>query len=223
MNGCGPRGPEVVYWVRKEITTMARPREFNKEDVLQKAMHLFWQKGYEATSMADLLAATELSKSSLYDTFGDKRKLFLSSLDSYRRFRQAGLQASLNDGRPARESIAAVFESFTSHVLEGQRGYGCMSCNEAVEFGPGDEEVQQIVLADFQAMEDAFAETVARGQRDGSIANREPAQRLARFLTVHMQGLHVMARAGASSEQFADATAVMLSALDATPRPTTVH
>lgn len=197
---------------------MARPREFNKEDVLQKAMHLFWQKGYEATSMADLLAATELSKSSLYDTFGDKRKLFLSALESYRQFRLEGFQTSLNDGCPARESIAALFEGFTTKAVEGRRGYGCMSCNEAVEFGAGDEEVQGIVLADFQAVEDAFAEAVARGQRDGSIANQEPAQKLARFLSVHLQGLYVMARAGANAEQFADATAVMLSALDAAPR-----
>lgn len=199
---------------------MARPREFNKEDVLQKAMHLFWQKGYEATSMADLLAATELSKSSLYDTFGDKRKLFLAALESYRQFRQAGFEDSLNDGRPARESIAALFEGFTTKAVEGRRSYGCMSCNEAVEFGAGDEEVQGIVLADFQVVEDAFARAVARGQRDGSIANQAPAQKLARFLNVHLQGLYVMARAGASAEQFSDATAVMLSVLDAATRPT---
>lgn len=199
---------------------MARPREFNKEDALQKAMHLFWQKGYEATSMTDLLEATGLSKSSLYDTFGDKRKLFLTALDAYRQFRQEGFKAALNDGRLARESIAALFEGFTTKVLEDRRGYGCMSCNEAVEFGPGDQEVQGIVLADFQAMEEAFAEAVARGQRDGSITNQEPPQRLARFLTVHLQGLHVMARAGASVEQFDDAIAVMLSTLDTAPQPT---
>jgi TetR/AcrR family transcriptional repressor of nem operon len=204
----------------KEIATMARPREFNQEEALQKAMNLFWRQGYEATSMADLLAATGLSKSSLYDTFGDKRTLFLSALDAYRQFRQAGFQASLNDGRPARESIAALFEGFTTKVVEDSRSYGCMSCNEAVEFGPGDQEVQGIVLADFQAMEDAFAEAVARGQRDGSIANQAPARRLARFLTVHLQGLHVMARAGAGVDQFDDAIAVMLTVLDAGPRPT---
>jgi TetR/AcrR family transcriptional repressor of nem operon len=207
----------------QEIEKMARPREFNKEDALQKAMMLFWQKGYEATSMADLLAATGLSKSSLYDTFGDKRKLFLAALDSYRQHRQEGLRSHLNDGRPARESIAAAFEGFTTKVLENRRGYGCMTCNEAVEFGPDDTEVQGIVLADFQAVEDGFAEAVARGQRDGSIANREPAQKLARFLNVQLQGLHVLARAGASAEQFADAVAVTLSTLDAAPRSPLTH
>lgn len=167
--------------------------------------------------MADLLTATGLSKSSLYDTFGDKRKLFLAALDAYQRFRQAGMQGDLNDGRPGRESIARFFESFTAKTLANQRGFGCMSCNEAVEFGLSDPEVQGIVLADFQAMEDAFAEAVARGQRDGSISKRDSARKLARFLTVHMQGLYVMARAGAGIEQFVDATAVMLSALDASP------
>jgi TetR/AcrR family transcriptional repressor of nem operon len=202
---------------------MARPREFNQADVLQKAMMLFWQKGYESTSMADVLVATGLSKSSLYDTFGDKRKLFLSALDAYRQLRQDGFLTNMKDGRPGRETIAVFFDEFTTKIVEGRRGYGCMSCNEAVEFGPDDAEVQGIVLADFQALEDGFAEAVERGQHDGSITNRESARKLARFLNVQLQGLHVMARAGATAEQFADAVAVTLSTLDAAPRSPITH
>lgn len=202
---------------------MARTREFNKDDVLKKAMNLFWQKGYEATSMADLLEATGLSKSSLYDTFGDKRKLFLSALDAYSRLRHANMLEALDDGRPGRETMVRAFSGFTTKLVEGQRNFGCMSCNEAVEFGPSDEDVQKIVLADFQAMEDAYAEIIARGQRDGSIINRAPAKKLARFITIHQQGLQVMARAGADCDELAESIDSMLSVLDADAKTTAIR
>jgi len=199
---------------------MARPREFNKPDVLRKAMHLFWEKGYEATSLTDVLAATGLSKSSLYDTFGDKRSLFLEALDVYRQDRLAQLRSYLDDGRAARESIAGFFQEVRAHALEETPRYGCMSCNEAVEFGPHDEEVQRLVNDDFQGVEDVFAEALARGQADGSIANPEDPRKLARFFSVSLNGLQVMIRAHASAALIADVIAVLLATLDTPPVPT---
>ena len=92
---------------------MARPREFDEHSALQRAMQVFWRKGFEATSLADLLKATGLSKSSLYQTFTDKRSLFLAALETYRQDRMRHLRAKLNDGRPARESIEALFRGNT--------------------------------------------------------------------------------------------------------------
>lgn len=170
---------------------MARPREFDEAEVLRQAMHVFWRKGYEGTSVAELLGATGLSKSSLYDTFGDKWALFLAALEVYRRDRMAHLRAMLGDGLPARESIAAFFGNIAQHAGDSERRYGCMSANEAVELGPHDEEVQRLVSADFQGVEDAFAEAIARGQIEGSISSPAAARALARFLTVGLQGLQV--------------------------------
>lgn len=202
---------------------MARPREFNQDEVLQRAMMLFWRKGFEATSMADMLEATGLSRSSLYDTFGDKRTLFLAAMDAYRRHRQERLQAMLNDGGPARQSIAGFFKSILSHALGEERQYGCMSCNEAVELAPRDEEVQRLVVADFKGVEDAFADAITRGQKDGSIANQEDSRKLARFLSVSLQGLQVMARAGVERENIADAMGVMLASLDTKTKDIVAH
>lgn len=193
---------------------MGRPREFDQVEVLRQAMLLFWRKGYEATSMADLLEVTGLSKSSLYDTFGDKRRLFLAALEAYRRERLENLRAKLNDGRPGRVSIAAFF---AGHALRSEGREGCMSCNEAVELAPRDGEVQRLVNADFAGLENAFAEAITRGQADGSVTSREDPRKLARFLAVSLQGLNVMDRAGSDAERLVDSVAVMLSVLDAPP------
>jgi TetR/AcrR family transcriptional repressor of nem operon len=193
---------------------MARPREFDERSALQRAMHLFWRKGYEATSLADLLKATGLSKSSLYLTFTDKRSLFLAALETYRQDRIRRLREKLNDGRPARESIEAFFREILKHAADRERPYGCMSCNEAVELGPEDAQVRELIAADFQAVEDLFADAIQRGQRDGSIRNQEQSRTLARFLTVNLQGLQVMARARVEASRSTDNVDVMLSTLD---------
>jgi TetR/AcrR family transcriptional repressor of nem operon len=209
---------------------MARPREFDERSALQHAMQLFWRKGYEATSLADLLKATGLSKSSLYQTFTDKRSLFLAALETYRQDRMQHLREKLNDGRPARESIGIFFSEILRHATDKERPYGCMSCNEAVELGPDDAEVRKLVAADFQAVEDLFADAIQRGQHDGSIRNQESARALARFLTVNLQGLQVMARARVEASRLTDNVKVMLSSLDqprtaspAEPRPVGAH
>ncbi len=193
---------------------MARPREFDERSALRRAMQAFWRKGYGATSLADLLKATGLSKSSLYQTFTDKRSLFLAALETYRQDRVGYLRDRLNDGRPARESIESFFGDVLRHASEKARPYGCMSCNEAVELGPDDAEVRKLVAADFQAVEDLFANAIARGQRDGSIRSREDARVLARFLTVNLQGIQVMARARIEASRVADNVKVMLASLN---------
>lgn len=194
---------------------MARPRGFDRDDVLLRATRLFWRKGYEATTLSEVLAATGLSKSSLYNTFGDKRRLFLEAMGAYRRDRMARLRQALDDGRPGRESIAAFFQEMAERREDSERRLGCMSCNEAVELGPTDAEVQRLVNADFRDLEDAFVAAIARGQADGSITRREDPRRLGRFLTSSLQGLHVLSRAGADAATLEDAVAMTLSTLNA--------
>jgi TetR/AcrR family transcriptional regulator, transcriptional repressor for nem operon len=196
------------------VFAMARPREFDEHTALQRAMQVFWRKGFEATSLTDLLKATGLSKSSLYQTFTDKRSLFLAALETYRQHRMQRLRGKLNDGRSARESIETFFTDIVGHTTDKERPYGCMSCNEAVEMSPDDEEVRRLVAADFQAVEDLFADAVRRGQKDGSIRNQGSSRALARFLTVNLQGLHVMARAQVDASRLRDNVKVMLSTLD---------
>ncbi len=193
---------------------MARPQEFDTGQALRSAMHVFWSKGYEAASLADILTATGLSKSSLYATFGDKRALFLAAFDAYRKERMVHLHETLDEGCPARHSIESFFREVVMHSAGPDHCRGCMTANEAVELAPHDVNVQRLVAEDFQAVEDAFTRAIERGQADGSIASCREPRKLARFLVVGLGGLEVMARARCERARMDDSVSVMMAALD---------
>jgi TetR/AcrR family transcriptional regulator, transcriptional repressor for nem operon len=193
---------------------MARPQEFDKTDVLRNAMYVFWSKGFEAASLNDILAATGLSKSSLYATFGDKRELFLAGFEVYRQERLYHLHRILNDSQPARLAIEEFFRQVLAHSQSKEGVFGCMTANEAVELAPHDADIQRLVAEDFQAIEDEFSQAIARGQADGSIANRQEPRILAHFLLVGLQGLEVMLRARCEQARLDDTVSVMVAVLD---------
>jgi TetR/AcrR family transcriptional repressor of nem operon len=193
---------------------MARPQEFETCEVLRNAMYVFWSKGYEAASLNDILAATGLSKSSLYATFGDKRALFLAAFDAYRKERLYHLHRILNDDQPARLSIEEFFRQVLAHSQSDTGASGCMTANEAVELAPHDADIQRLVAEDFQAIEDAFTQAIIRGQTDGSIANRQESRVLAHFLLVGLQGLEVMLRARCEQARLDNTVSIMVAVLD---------
>jgi TetR/AcrR family transcriptional regulator, transcriptional repressor for nem operon len=130
------------------------------------------------------------------------------------------LRARLSDGRPARESIEGFFREIVRHAEDKERPHGCMNCNEAVELGPNDAEVRRLVAADFKAVEDVFADAISRGQHDGSIASPESARTVARFFTVTLQGLQVIARLQVDAGRMRDTVTLLLACLDSTaPSP----
>lgn len=195
---------------------MVRPQGFDAAEVLDKALGVFRLKGFEATSLADLLAATGLSKSSLYAAFGGKRELFLAAFDAYRAERTRELNGTL-DSRPAREGIAAFFRAIIDSSHGPESACGCMSTNQAVELAPHDAAIRERIAADFQAIEDAFCRTIARGQREGTIASDRDARAIARLLVVAFPGFQVMVRAGADRVRLEAALAGLLALLDGRP------
>lgn len=192
---------------------MARPQEFDTGQALRSAMLVFWSKGYEAASLTDILAATGLSKSSLYATFGDKRSLFLAAFEAFRTERLAHVYRILDDG-PARQSIERLLREAVAHAAGLAELCGSMTTNQAVELAPHDIDVRKLVDEDFQAIEDAFVRAIERGQAEGSIASREQPRRLARFLVVGLGGLEVMARAKSGPARLEDAVSQMMAAFD---------
>ena len=193
---------------------MARPREFNEVEALESAMRLFWAKGYDATSLSDLVGGMGLSKSSLYDTFGSKHELFLAAIDHYNETvasrRVAALIAGAGGGRAG---IAAVFERIVGDLTSGGERHGCFVNNCAVEVAPHDAAAAERVCAGFACMEKAFYEAVERGQEDGEIDAGRDARALARYLTSSLNGVVVMAKADPNRAALEDIVAVVMSAL----------
>lgn len=188
---------------------MVRPRNFDENEVLKKAMTLFWAKGYEASSLSDLLQATGLSKSSLYETFGSKHDLFIRAFQLYRTKRLKGLMDRLSD-----ENVYRGIESALRSLYDGTgSALGCMTSNGAIELAPHDKMMQQLVESDFDDVELAFFHAIERGKSNGSLQTETEPLELARFLTVSFHGINVMVRAKSKRERIEDAVSIILDRL----------
>ena len=174
---------------------MPRRVAFDPEEVLDRAMQLFWRKGFEATSLPDLEAATGLSRSSLYNTFGSMRTIYLAVLDRYRDRGTTELIETLSTGK-ASDAIRAYFDLIV-HASRGPNGrLGCFMTNALVERAAADEEVRRRGCESLPGMRAVFREAVERGRRDGDIPQRVDAAEAAALLTTGVLGLRAAARAG---------------------------
>src|SRR6185369_5177291 len=135
---------------------MARPREFDPDAALARAMDAFWATGYEGTSLADLVAATGLNKGSLYAAFGDKRRLYLAAIERYEREGIDRTVAALRDAEDPSTAIAAVFDSAIAAVERHDRR-GCLLCNASVDRAPYDPAVERRVLSALARLQRALA------------------------------------------------------------------
>jgi TetR/AcrR family transcriptional repressor of nem operon len=193
---------------------VARPREFEREDVVQKALEVFWRQGYQATSVQDLVAATGLNRGSLYDTFGDKHGLFLEVVEYYRSHVTARRLAKLEEPGPAREKIATFFKEVIEFSVGEGRLLGCLMTNSAIELAPHDRDTRLAVAANMGAMEAAFRRVLTRARRNGELAAEKSPTDLARFLTATANGLRVMAKVSPDRATLRSVVRIALESLD---------
>ena len=193
---------------------MARPKSFDREEVLERAMAVFWRKGYGATSVRDLVEATGLNPGSLYDTFDDKHGLFLESVALYRRTVVARRLEKLEGPGPARARIATFFEDVIDFSLGEGRLLGCLMTNSAIELAPRDRDTALAVAANFAEIEAAFRRVLRRGAEAGEIAPDKPVEDLARYLASGLQGLRVLAKVQPDEAAMRSVVRLMLTALD---------
>lgn len=193
---------------------MARQKQFDHEAVLDQAMRLFWQQGYAATSIQDLVAATGINRSSMYATFGDKQRLFLAAVDRYVDQVSAARLEQLRAPGSAKAALRDYFEGMLAFAQgEGQR-LGCLLTNSAIEIAPHDAEIATTLRKRLGAVEDALFEAVRRGQTQGEIAADKDPRALARFLLGVIQGLRVLTRARSDTATLRDVVTTALSILD---------
>jgi TetR/AcrR family transcriptional repressor of nem operon len=178
---------------------MARPKAFDPEDILERATALFWRKGYEATSVADLVEALGINRGSLYGTFKDKRALFLAALERYdEREIGATVRHLRNTQGPGRERIQSLFDNFIRAVEERGDRRGCLVCNTAVELAAADPEIARHVQRSHERLTGAFS--VALAADPGYPTEPERRDRRAHFLTATLMAIHVMAKSGAAPD-----------------------
>jgi TetR/AcrR family transcriptional repressor of nem operon len=174
---------------------VARPRGFDERQVVERAMELFWTKGYTATSVSDLAGALGVHPGSLYRTFGDKHALFLRALARYRDSQARALAPVLLAGGPVLPRIRAVLVGFLELAVEQEEPRGCLAANTAGELLPGDTEVASGLTDVLSDVEDGFLQGLRAAARHGEIAGTLDLPGWAATLTMLVQGLQVVVKA----------------------------
>jgi TetR/AcrR family transcriptional repressor of nem operon len=194
------RSQYVIYKYRREgIREMPRTKEFDEDEVLLKAMRLFWDQGYEKTSMNDLVESMGIHRRSLYDTFGDKHQLFLKTIERYNKFLNGHFQSGITRADSAKQAMRFLFD----FMIEGynDKPPGCLLVNMATELAPWDHEVDVKVGEGFDRMEQLVAGLIRRGQENGEFATTRDAGELAENIHNTMLGLRVLARTSTDREK----------------------
>lgn len=187
---------------------MARPKEFDPVEAVDRAVDVFWGQGYGATTPQQLVEQLQISKGSLYNAFGGKRQLYDLALTRYLESRVHSVGTMLAEPGPAKDILRQALRYLVDSDLERPDRRGCFATNSAIEFGRVDEDVTGRVLDFFGRTEVAFCALIERGQREGDIRAELNAADTASMLLSMAVGWHVLARIDAGPER-------LLRALDA--------
>ena len=174
--------------------SVGRPLQYNPEQALNEAMLVFWQQGYTATSLDDLLKSMQLSKSSFYQAFKSKHRLFLQCIMHYVTLTSHDLNSKLTSANSGKEFIVTVFNSVINDDRKTRKG--CLVSNTASEFAQVDPQVAKLVKKSMMTFKGIFKKAIITGQQDGSICKKIEAEQLAGYLVASLNGIRTMVKAG---------------------------
>jgi len=169
-------------------------KQFDEAEVLGKALQAFWARGFEATSIQDLVDCTGLNRGSIYATFGDKRSLFLKALEHYETHHRRAWFDALRHRHTPSAAILSVFEGAIGAALSDPSRGGCFLVNTAIELAPHDREIARLVARGLSETEVFFRDLVREGQKSGEIPAKIDPLQTARTLLGLLAGLRVLAR-----------------------------
>ena len=195
------------------MATLGRPRQFDRDEALERAMQQFWTHGYEATGLRELLPAMQIGRQSLYDTFGSKQQLYLAAVRHYYARQTKELLATLHGGGPAVERIRRTMKQVADGVTDGCCR-GCLLTNTLVEAAPHDAEIARASRQMLATLEGAFRQVVSDAAAAGELPKDVRPRAIARHLICTLQGLAVMGKAAVSRAAVKDILSVALSVLE---------
>jgi TetR/AcrR family transcriptional regulator, transcriptional repressor for nem operon len=205
-------------WYRMTVRSnlgarMAGTKKFNQDEALDRAMAAFWTRGYEATSIDDLVAATGVGRGSLYGTFGDKRQLFLMALDRYQDTVVQDMAAQLSDPDP-RRALERMFEALIRRVSDPKFPRGCLFTNTSVESCSLGDEVARKISERMGEQETGIYRVLQKAQASGVLNPGLDARALARFFLGVAWGINAIHRTVADPEMLRDMVRVAMSVWD---------
>jgi TetR/AcrR family transcriptional regulator, transcriptional repressor for nem operon len=183
---------------------MAGKKAFHPDQALDKAMNLFWERGYEGSSVEDLVQCTGIGRGSLYDTFGDKHSLYLAALDRYCTMNHTYLIEFEQQSGPLRELLERFFMGYVDLLLSDPARRGCFLVNANIELAPHDPEVSQRVQTAYHEIEEVFYRRLIKAQAVDELPWTHDPHKLARFLLATLISIRVLARVHADRDMLRD-------------------
>lgn len=173
---------------------MPRTKQFDEKEALNKAMELFWEKGFHATSIQDLVSQLSINRASLYDTFGGKEALFEAAFELYRETNGSIIQHLFETESSVKEGFKKLFQMAIDESVQDNCKKGCFVVNTTTELIPGDDKIQNILLEHKAATENLFTAFVQKGIGSGEInANKNPNE-IGLMLFALFNGIRVLAK-----------------------------
>lgn len=192
---------------------MPKVKQFNREKVLEVASHIFHQKGYNGTSIDEILKATGLSRSSLYDSFKDKHSLYLQALDFYKNAENHAYQQVNETKLNGVQKIEQVFKEVVNHLVNHPEDNGCLMVNAAAEMSKKCEKTAQVVCNNKESVQELFTIWLEDAQQTGAVKLQKNAKSYSPFLFNALCGLKVLSQSGASRNELNNVVKVTLDAL----------
>lgn len=202
-----------VYIYASTFFIMPRIKLFDENEVLTKAMNLFWKQGYSATSVQDLVSHLGINRASLYDTFGDKEKLFKKSFELYRKQSIDKICELFQNEPNVKEGFSRLFNGALNEALLDKDRKGCFAVNNTTELVPNNESCLEILSSNRQNFENLFYEYLKRGQKKGQLAECKDLKSLASLLFVIYNGILVVSKIQTNKKELTDSINVALSLL----------
>jgi TetR/AcrR family transcriptional regulator, copper-responsive repressor len=203
---------------RPEPPARGRPRSFDRQAALEAALHVFWQYGYDAASLAELTAAMNITPPSLYAAFGSKKELFFEAVELYAATYGAGAARALEEAPSAREAIKSIMLEAAASFCGPAHPQGCFFVLGATNCAPGSADVEAALRDRRIQNEGALRARIRRGIKEGELPAGTNASALAKFYGAVVQGMSVQARDGASRKELEGIVRAALLAWPAPPR-----
>ncbi len=193
---------------------MARPKEFCEVEVLEKAIELFWKKGFHATSIGDLVDYLGVSRASLYGTYGDKQALFEKALKRYSENSKKFITDFLSKYPSPKAGLVKLFEQSITHCVSDPDSKGCFVVNTTTELMPEDQVLRSRLVENKEEFEAAIQYYLQKGVEKGEISADKNLKSIASFIFTLYSGLNVVAKINSDKEELFQMIRTGLSILD---------
>jgi TetR/AcrR family transcriptional regulator, transcriptional repressor for nem operon len=192
---------------------MARSKKFDPQQALAAAMEVFWRLGYENASLDVLTCEMGIARQSLYDTFGDKRALYLKALAHYRDKSQASMRSLFRSTPTVRAGFRKLLFGLSAES-RAQHARGCLLLSANLERASGDAVIADFLRRNQAGVESIFAQALQRAQAKGELSRKQDPEALARFFVVTIQGMRALARLKSNRRALREVATVALALLD---------